>query len=150
MAAASLVATALGIVLLIVAAYILVGGVLVTSETVVETQKDMTAVQVKMLGTSLEITDVSTTNPLNITVTNSGNEPIRNFEDIDVYLMSSSVSPVLYQYGTEWTKVINNDVVYPNQWDPGEEITIFLTYTGSPPSMVQITTGNGISARYIV
>jgi flagellar protein FlaF len=156
MAAASLVATALGIILLLVTGYVLVGGALTSSQVVMEAQKDMTAAQVEMLGTGMEITAVSSSsNPIYIQVTNSGNVPIVDFEHMDVFLLKSGDVPTRIHYaGTgdnTWQKVlIFPDVIHPNQWDPGEEMNISVSYTGSPPGAVQITTANGVSAYYTV
>jgi flagellar protein FlaF len=157
MAAASLVATALGIILLLVTGYVLVGGALTSSQVVMEAQKDMTAAQVEMLGTGMEITAVSSSsNPIYIQVTNSGNVPIDDFEHMDVFLYQSNAVPTRVSYGpgggdNTWQKLsISPDTVYKNQWDPGEEMNISATYTGSPPVAVQITTANGVSAYYTI
>ncbi len=157
MAAASLVATALGIILILVTGYVLVGGALTSSEVVMAAQKDMTASQVEMLGTGMEITDVSpSSNPVYIRVTNTGNVPILDFEHVDVFLFQSGAVPARIHYNTAggentWQKLsINPDVIYQNQWDPGEEMNISVSYTGSLPRAVKITTANGVSAYYTV
>lgn len=154
MAAASLVASALGIVLILVTAYILVGGTVMTSETVVNAQKDMTALQVKMIGTSMDITDVSTSNPRYITIENTGSEAIRNFEQVDVFLTFSGSAPQIYRYNTGggigyWEKnEIVPDYIHPQQWDPGEVLNISVEYSPEAGTLigVQVTTGNGASA----
>jgi flagellar protein FlaF len=156
MAAASLVATALGIILLLVTGYVLVGGALTSSQVVMEAQKDMTAAQVEMLGTGMEITAVSfSSNPIYIQVTNTGNVPINDFEHMDVFLLSSGDVPARISYAgsgeNTWQKVlIYPDLIHPNQWDPGEDLNISVTYTGSTPRAVQITTANGVSAYYTI
>jgi flagellar protein FlaF len=154
MAAASLIASALGIVLILITAYILVGGTVMTSETVVNAQKDMTALQVKMIGTSMDIMDVSPSNPRFITIENTGSEAIRNFEQIDVFLTFSGSSPAIYRYNTEggigYWKIINiaPDSVHPQQWDPGEVLNMSVEYPAEAGTLigVQVTTGNGASA----
>lgn len=130
---ASIVATALGIILLIVTAYVLVSGVLVASETVVAAQKDMTAIQVEMLGTSLEI--IEATND-NLTVTNTGSEPIRDFENMDLYINNGSGWD-LYRYNTDWTA----DNTYVN---PGKSVVISHNIGSSYE--VKIVTPNGVPA----
>jgi len=135
---ASIIATALGIILLIVTAYVLVSGVLVASETVVEAQKDMTAIQVKMLGTSLEITEATNAS---ITVNNNGNEPIRDFEDMDIYIrLTGGGAWTLYRYSTDWS------IIPGNQLDPGEEAVISLSTGATSPWNVKIVTPNGVPA----
>ena len=155
MAAASLVATALGIILLLVTGYVLVGGALTSSQVMMEAQKDMTAAQVEMLGTGMEIQGVSTS-PLYIQVLNSGNIPILDFDHIDIFLFQSGANPTRIEYSSggevnTWKKVdINPDAIYRNQWDPGEVLNISVTYSGPTPGAVQITTANGVSAYYTV
>jgi len=70
MAAACLVATAFGIIIIIITAYVLAGSTLATSEIVTTAQKDMTDLQIKMLGTSLEIGDppANITSPLSLSL----------------------------------------------------------------------------------
>jgi len=130
---ASIVATALGIILLIVTAYVLVSGVLVASETVVDAQKDMTELQVKMLGTSLDITNASTQE---VIVYNSGNEPVRDFTNLDLYIDNGG-GWVLYRYNTDWT-------ANKSYMNPGKSIAI--SHTIGSPYEVKIVTPNGISA----
>jgi flagellar protein FlaF len=144
---ASIIATALGIILLIVTAYVLVSGVLVTSETVVAAQKDMTAIQVEMLGTSLEITEATNNN---ITVTNTGSEPIRDLDKMDVYMrFSENEAWNLYRTtSTGWSVDIykNEDwTPYSSKiFNPGN--TIKLSHSIGSPYEVKIVTPNGISA----
>jgi len=131
---ASIIATALGIILLIVTAYVLVSGVLVTSETVVAAQKDMTAIQVEMLGTSLEITEATNNN---ITVTNTGSEPIRDFEHLDIYIYQNGGWTLFRTTSAGWSV----DNTYMN---PGKSVVI--THGIESPYEVKIVTPNGISA----
>jgi hypothetical protein len=154
MAAASLVASALGIVLILVTAYILVGGTVMTSETVVNAQKDMTALQVKMIGTTMDITAVSSSNPRYITIENTGSESIRNFEQVDVFLTFLDSAPTIYRYNADggigyWKKeIIVPDHIHPRQWDPGEVLNMSVEYPVEAGTLIEvrITTGNGASA----
>ena len=137
---ASIIATALGIILLIVTAYVLVSGVLVASETVVAAQKEMTAIQVEMLGTSLNVTYLVS----DIIIENNGNEPIRDFDKLDVYVVDSSSGPTLYRYPSDWTIIPPSPT--KKQLNPGEEMTINLTsYTGTATN-IKIVTPNGVPA----
>jgi len=131
---ASIVATAIGIILLIVTAYVLVSGVLVASETVVAAQKDMTAIQVEMLGTSLEITEATDDN---LTVTNTGSEPIRDFENLDIYIFQDGEWTLYRTSSAGWTA----DKTYLN---PGKSVVISHNIESS--FEVKIVTPNGISA----
>jgi len=155
MAAASLVSTALGIIIILITAYVLAGSTLALTETVTTAQKDMTELQAKILGTSFRIEDPPSnlTSPLTISLYNTGNEPIADFENMDVYLLFAGKGPVLYKYRLTsdegwWDYVPPIGSVYPSQWDPGEKMTISITYfESSLPEEIKVTTPNGISAR---
>lgn len=172
MAAATLVATAFGIIIIIVTAYVLAGGTLLTSEVVINAQKDMTDLQVKMLGTSMRVV-VNTTDGsyyttdgeyLYLEIFNNGREPIRDFKHMDVYLPDSTTGCSLYSYVEanppsigNWTKngvimrVVNGEykteAIYRNQWDPGEILRIKVNYQGSP-EYFKIVTSNGVSMMW--
>lgn len=157
MAAASLVATAFGIIIIIITAYVLAGSTLATSEVMTTAQKDMTDLQLRMLGTSLEIGEppANVTSPLSLSLHNTGNEPIQDFEKMDVYLFFPGTGPVLYKYTSDsgdgwWTDGSSIGDFYPTQWDPGETMTIIITYSElSTPLEIQVTTPNGVSARRV-
>ena len=146
MAFASVLASAIGILLLIITAYVLVGGTLTTTETVVNAQADMTAIHVKMLGTAIQIqyTNISAPGQLDISILNSGTEPVTDLSHMDVLLQSAGNAPVLKIKDNGWSVVsINPDIVHPNQWDPGEVMNISVTFSDPPPVWVQVTTPNG-------
>jgi archaeal flagellar protein FlaF len=146
MAFASVLTSAIGILLLIITAYVLVGGTLATTETVVNAQTDMAALHVKMLGTSIKIESTNVSGPatLDISVRNTGSEPIIDLVHMDVLLMSAGTPPVLYTKDSGWRlDSISPDTVHPQQWDPGEVLNMTVTYTGAGPDWVQVTTGNG-------
>ncbi|MCU0632818.1 MAG: hypothetical protein MUC66_07575 [Methanolinea sp.] len=153
MAAASLVATAFGIIIIIVTAYVLAGGTLLTSEVVTTAQKDLTDIHVKMLGTSMTVLSNTTDGTyFYIQILNDGREPIRDYEHIDVFLYysSSGWSRFTYQnttppFADHWAKEgISPDIVYPHQWDPGETLNMSVAYSGIP-GYIKIVTGNGVA-----
>ena len=153
MAAATLVATAFGIILIIVTAYVLAGGTLLTSEVVMNAQKDMTNLQTQMLGTSITVLSNTTDGSyFYIQVLNDGREPIRDYEHIDIFLYFSSTGWSRYTYqnttpplADHWAKegIISPDTIYPNQWDPGETLNISVAYAGTP-DYFKIVTANGV------
>ncbi|OPY43787.1 MAG: hypothetical protein A4E42_01226 [Methanoregulaceae archaeon PtaU1.Bin222] len=157
MAAATLVATAFGIIIIIVTAYVLAGGTLLTSEVVINAQKDTTDLQVKMLGTSMTVlSHTSGGSPLYIELQNTGREPIRDFQYIDVYLHDPINGWSLFPYKNTtadgyWTKIIITDgdhlteKIYPNQWDPDEILNISVSYSTITPDYYKIVTGNGVT-----
>ena len=149
MAFASILASAIGIILLIVTAYVLVGGTLTTTQTVVNAQTDMTALHVKMIGTAIQIeyANISTPGRLDLSILNSGTEPVMDLVHMDVLLKSAGNAPVLKTKDSGWTFVsISPDTVHPNQWDPGELMNITVVFSDPSPDWVQVTTPNGAFA----
>jgi len=149
---ASIISTAIGIILLIVTAYVLVGGVLTTTQIAMNAQSDMTAVHMQMLGTEITINSTSVINGspniIYLDIINSGSEQI-DLSDINVFLkVHDTASPVLIPKGSAvrtWS--IAPDV---KLWRPTEVLTMSVnlseTYDGSNyPVKIQLTTGNGVS-----
>jgi len=151
MAAASLVVTAIGVLLLIITGYLLAGGVISLTETMVSAEKDMTAQNVKTSGTSIRITGTSGNSTLSLILDNTGTERISDYDAMEVYVMAGEAMPELYHYnpsgGRGWRiSGISPDSVFPGSWDPGESLSITVITDGGPYSWVQVTTPNGISA----
>ncbi|MDI9633113.1 MAG: hypothetical protein QFX32_03545 [Methanolinea sp.] len=156
MAAASLVATAFGIIVIIVTAYVLAGSTLVTSEVVSTAQKDMTEIQLKMLGTSVQYVDSSLSpGTVYIELGNNGREPIRDYRYMDVFV-SDEISREWFRFpysdypqvGSWSIEEIRDNLIYPNQWDPGETINISVRYAGISPSYFKIVTPNGVALSH--
>ena len=151
MAAASLVATAIGILLLIITAYLLASGTISLTETMVTAEKDMTAVSSKITGTSISIWESAGTGPIYVTINNTGSEGFNDFASMDVFLQDSTNFPEYLGYnpegGTGWQVWrIEPDTVYPNTWDPGEALTIQINAAGGPYIWVKVTTPTGVPA----
>lgn len=151
MSAGPLVASATGIALLIVTAYVLIGGTLSTTEVMAEAQSNLVAYQEARMRTAIEIQETVIDNQtLYVKVKNTGSESIVDFPSIDVYLQVDG-EPVYVPYGTDlnhWSKVsIEPDGVHPGQIDPGETLTISITYAVgvTPPTWVQVVTPNGVT-----
>lgn len=170
MAAATLVATAFGIIIIIVTAYVLAGGTLLTSEVAINAQKDMTDLQVKMLGTSMAVIPNTSDGSYYTTdgsylyffIENDGREPIRDFKHIDVFLYDSATGFSRYSYeesstpsSGNWSKhqikrIIEesyfDENLFINRWDPGE---ILIIKVNSPvdPNYLKIVSGNGVTAE---
>ncbi len=155
MAGASLVGSAVGIILLIVTAYVLVSGAITVSQVTVGAQKEMTVVQERILGTSLSIMyfTPSGTLPVTLVLNNTGREVISPFNRMDVYVFDSTSGLNRYQYdlaGGEGTwrneTPIVPDIINPRMWDPGEQLNITIEpVTGTTPLWVRVTTPNGVS-----
>jgi flagellar protein FlaF len=151
MAAASLVATAIGILLLIVTSYLLAGGIISLTGTMISAEKDMTSLSTKIAGTSIRIMESSGNTTLSLTLCNTGSERISDYKFMDVYVQAGDAVPEFYRYspsgGRGWLIAgIIPDTVFPGAWDPGEEIYIVLTADGGPYTWVQVTTPQGVSA----
>ncbi len=141
MAFASIIGSAIGIILLIVTAYVLVGGVLTTTQIAMNAQSDMTAVHMKMIGTAITIDSASVENstPIILQMRNTGSEPI-DLSNMNVFIQVPGAAPVLISKGSI---SISPDSI---QWRPTAELTMNVTYTGTYPVIVQLTTENGYSA----
>jgi len=164
MAVAEIIGAAIGVMMLVIVAYMLVGSVLTAAEVVNNAQKDNTLLQGARLGTNIEITSYSnSTNEkwLNFNITNTGNEMIADFGHMDVFILTSSpIEHNTYEASGDnpgkWRKMgiysgptFNNvEVIHPNQLDPGEKMWVCATYTGTDPiKWFQITTRNGVNAQ---
>jgi len=148
---ASIISSAIGIILLIITAYVLVAGVLTTTQIAMNAQSDMTAVHMEMLGTSLSIDstsveNISPNNIIHLDLRNSGNEPV-DLSHVNVFLKEQNKGPVLIPKGSDirtWS--IAPDVI---QWRPTDVLNMSVVYSADRsdyPVIIQITTGNGVSA----
>jgi len=159
MAVAEIIGAAIGVLLLVVVAYVVVSGTLTAGETVATAQKDLTLQNEVRLRTSISLnrSEISnTTTVLNFSVTNTGNEIISDFDHTDIYTWDG-VSPQGYQNYTydkyeiategNWSTTIENDLIHPKQLDPGEKMWVTVNYIGPKPTWFQITTGNGVYAQ---
>jgi flagellar protein FlaF len=162
MAVAELIGAAIGTLLLIVVAYLLVGNVLATSEIVANAQKDLTLVNEIRLRTGFDIEDTqieydeSTPVRINFTIKNTGNEIISDFIHMDVfthYTGQNGYEHYSYQKndpGTPgiWTiEYFTNDFIHPYQLDPGETMKCNATIKSVyKPEIIQISTNNGVFA----
>jgi flagellar protein FlaF len=161
MAVAEIIGAAIGIALLIIVAYVIVGGTLTAGETIASAQKDLSQLTEARMrtGISLNKSEIrSSGQGLNFSVTNTGNEMIHDFSHMDI-LVRTSGEPSGFQYltydsascGEAGTWCIYGDIIpdtiHPRQLDPGEKMWIWATFTGGSPVWFQVTTGNGINAQ---
>jgi flagellar protein FlaF len=161
MAVAEIIGAAVGVLLLIIVAYVIVGGTLSAGETIASAQKDLVQLNEARLRTSIALNKTETNmhgQGLNFSVTNTGNEVIGDFSHMDILIRSGGETGG-YQHltfdnsrcGTEGTWCIYGDLVpdtiHPNQLDPGEKMWVWATFTGGSPVWFQVTTGNGINAQ---
>ena len=159
MAAAEIIGAAIGVLLLMVVAYVVVSSTLTAAETVSTAQKDLTLQTEARLRTSISLnrSEISnTTSVLVFSVTNNGNEIISDFDHTDIYTWDGDSSHDYQMYTNEksptgtpgnWSIIIENDAIHPNQLDPGEKMWVTVNYFGAKPTWFQITTGNGVYAQ---
>src|SRR4030042_2684674 len=128
MAVAGIIAAAVGIMLLIVVAYVVVGATLTTAETLTSAQKDVTLQNEIRLGTAIAISDPTHTSS-NITsnVTNTGTEIVSDFKHMDVLVYDTGTHG--YQIctydsggsgipGTWYISSHYLDFIHPSELDP--------------------------------
>ena len=155
MGSASLIATAVALVLLIITAYVVVGGILATSDIVSMSQTERFRIQEMRMHTSIDILDLQVSNEtqtLDLILKNSGNEKISQFKYMDIYIMYQGTQPILIPHtdtpgkeNTWYASQITPDVVHPNEFDPGETMTMRVTYTaGITPFWIKVATPNGV------
>jgi flagellar protein FlaF len=160
MAVAGIIAAAVGVMLLIIVAYVVVGATITAAETVTNAQKDVTLQNEIRIRTAVTITDPQNSSS-NITsnITNTGTEIVSDFTHMDVIVYDSGTND--YQIctydsnggGTPGTWYIANhyqDFIHPSELDPGEKYQIRVATRGSSPYWFQITTGNGVYATAYV
>jgi len=151
MSAGPLVASGVGILLLVVTAYVLIGGTLATTEVMVEAQSNLAASQEVRMRTAIAIQNTTLDGTtLDVEVKNTGSEPVVEIPSIDVYLLSGG-EPVYIPYGAgtnRWERGnITPDTVHPGELDPGETLTISVAYGEEiNPAWVQVVTPNGVSS----
>jgi flagellar protein FlaF len=161
MAVAEIIGTAIGTMLIIIVAYLLVGNVLNTAQVVSDAQKDMTLLSESRLHTDLSITGVTASgNVINLTVTNTGSETISDFNHTDVLVYTTGgtgYTDFLYDPANSgvpysWGGSIINAYVHPGELDPGESMYVNVYYPVSAPVSfgIGICTNNGVYVSTII
>ena len=146
MSAGPLVASGIGIFLLVVTAYILIGGTLATTEVMVEAQSNLATYQETRMRTAIAVQNTTIDGrTLYVEVKNTGSEPVVDIQSIDIYLCIENI-PAYIPYG-DWTPVnIAPDGIHPGELDPGETLNLSIRFEGPDPTWVQIVTPNGVSS----
>jgi len=157
MAVAEIIGAAIGVLLLVIVAYILVGGTLSAAEIVANAQKDLTLQNEARIRTNIELSGISnTTTSLTFSVKNTGSETISDFSHMDLYTYTPTQGYVYNSYDSchtctpsdgHWTVQypFENDYVHPNELDPDETMKILVTFTsGNIPKRFLISTSNGV------
>jgi flagellar protein FlaF len=151
MSAGPLVASGIGIFLLVVTAYILIGGTLATTEVMVEAQSNLATYQETRMRTAIAVQNTTIDGrTLYVEVKNTGSEPVVDIPLIDVYIDIGN-APVYVPYKKEgvnyWNDTgIDPDHIHPGELDPGETLNLSIRFEGPDPTWVQIVTPNGVSS----
>ena len=157
MAVAEIIGAAIGVMMLVIVAYMLVGSVLTAAEVVSNAQKDLTLLSEARLRTSINVNKSETSivgQGLNFSVTNTGNEIISDFNHMDIYTWDGSATG-RYTYNKTLTGTpgywsitrFDSDIIHPNQLDPGEKMWVWATFTGADPQWFLVSTSNGVNAQ---
>lgn len=143
---ATIIGAIVGVFLLLVVAYLLIGATLITAEVVMTAQRDMTEVQTDKTGTSITIDEhlIVENTTLYILVKNDGTTVIKNPLQMDLFLATDTGT----QTREEWQKIgISPDLINPGFLDPGEVLNMSVSIDElSPPIWVKVATPTGTAA----
>jgi flagellar protein FlaF len=157
MAVAEIIGAAIGVMLLVIVAYMLVGSVLTTAEVVSTAQKDLALQQDARMRTSFTISEkayINGNDNFTYKISNNGTEIISDFKHMDIIVRQNEdyyIYPYNVTAGNKGTWYISGhpgDVIHPMELDPGETFSITVTLSDLllPPEWFQMTTGNGVYA----
>jgi len=162
MAVSEIIGAAVGVILLIIVAYVIVSGTLIAGETMANAQKDLTLRQEARLRTAFTLTDLyNSTGARNLVfgnLTNTGTEIISDFKhmDIIVYDTESGGYEICTYEKTitgngHWTIIpAADEFIHKGELDPGEVYKIEIHTVGTVPRWFQFTTANGVYASGIL
>lgn len=154
MAGAEIIGAAIGVLLLILVGYLMIGSSLTTAEVIISAQKDVTLQSESRLQTVYAISATYSAGDLTISLVNSGSETIGDFKHMDVYVSPSGGSPVYHSFstagiGAAWSTwnctSISPDNIHKGMLDPDETMVIKISGFASKPTAVSVSTPNGVS-----
>jgi flagellar protein FlaF len=155
MAGAEIIGTAVGVLLLILVGYLLIGSSLTTAEVVTTAQKDIAIQSEAQLQTVFTISGIysSSSKVLTVNIVNSGSETIGDFNHMDVYVTPSGGSPVFHKFtvipgdivGTWNCTSISPDTIHPGMLDPDETMVVTVSDSPSKPAAVSVSTATGVT-----
>jgi len=173
MAGAEIIGAAIGVLLLVLVGYIMVGSTLTSAEIVASAQKDLTMQNEARLRTEISIDNDSVgyqSSKLIFNITNTGSEVIGDFNHMDVYVAELGNAPMHYKFNAiplvagDGTSGIstwgytgirgytgNPEIIHPGMLDPDEKMTVEINNmpVGNPSTYsVTFATPNGVSDIY--
>lgn len=167
------IATAISIVVLIAAGYVLIGGMAQSADVTTATMKTAGDLKNQQLKTSLMLDGASgyVNGTLSFAVHNEGSEKIANVSQMDIILtFTDAGSEIVDSYwvparepgqttGTYWRNAgidsLTGDAINPGILDPGETLSVeVVNSTGFPANIGTVTVGapDGVTAstRFIL
>jgi flagellar protein FlaF len=147
MGAGTVIASAIGIILLIITAYFLIGGTLSAAKTAVLAQRDASQQENQRIHTRIEIMNASANTDDKVTfieVENTGSEVIGDFGHMEVYLFQGTQPYTYTNFSGQWNYTLQRDMVNPGLLDPDEVVNITVPYAGADPAWVKVATANGV------
>jgi len=155
MAVAEIIGAAVGVMLLVVVAYLLVGSVITTAEVVSTAQKDLTLQNEARMKTDFSIYEKRDDGFfIYFNITNTGNEIISDFDHMDLYSYYDGQDGYQrykydkYNIGTEagnWSIMkFQDDYVHPRQLDPGEKMWCMAVSSSNSNVWIELVSGNGV------
>ncbi len=139
-----LIAAAVGLILIIIVAYVLVGSTIGTAETMASAQRDMTHLQVVQLHTDIAITSTIATlitpQAVPFNITNTGIEAV-DLRYVDVFIINQTTNK-----STQYSSVLGNGILNPKGVISGSIPLYFpdICDGASPsPYSIEVVTGKG-------
>jgi len=154
MAGAEIIGAAIGVLLLILVGYLMIGSALITAEVVTSAQKDITIQNEARLQTVFTISGIYSSSVLTVNIVNSGSETIGDFNHMDVYVTQQGGSPAYHSFtvtgigvaGSSWNCTgISPDNIHPGMLDPDETMVVMISGFASKPIAVSVSTATGVT-----
>jgi len=174
MAGADVIEAAIGITLLLIVSYVVLGSITTAANTVSSAKKDMTLMQEERLNTKIVVAySKLTTNKdgqynIEFGIKNTGNTII-DYTQMNMVIITQGTPPTIYinsigdgiigssPVGTWWTDGIWGggppwppEVVNPKQWDPGEFLYVWIKEIDPLPVGYYIFTPDGAKAEVTI
>jgi hypothetical protein len=172
-AGAIIITSAIGILLLVLVGYVLVGSTLASGNMIASAQKDMTALREDQLNTNITVTyaqlgwyESQTCHTIDLYIQNAGNTII-DYKKLNMVIMTQSSSPVFIN-GSDAVGVIGSNAVgnwqfegiyrdqnwhkelfTENQWDPDEYVYGWICMDPHPTDLYVFTPNGATGYRNV-
>jgi len=159
MGVGTVIASAIAITLLVITAYVLIGGTLATAKMSVLAQRDISEEENQRIHTEVKIMNASANTVAAeafIELKNTGTEIVHDFNHTEVYLLQGTTPYTYTNLSVPFNfvyRIIPPDTIHPGLLDPDEVMNITVPYDAAKgdPSWVKVTTANGVyDSAYLV